>query len=62
MKRAAETCAALIAASSASDALREGGRHVGGRRLHRVLSTLVVAEIAISLVLLRVMKTVSPSV
>ena len=34
------------------DALREGGRHGGGRRLHRVLSTLVVAEVALSLVLL----------
>jgi putative ABC transport system permease protein len=43
---------ALISVSSASDALREGGRHAGGRRLHRVLNTLVVAEVAISLVLL----------
>ena len=34
------------------DALREGGRHGGGRRLHRVLGTLVVAEVALSLVLL----------
>ncbi len=43
---------ALISAASASDALREGGRHVGGRRLHRVLNALVVAEVAMSLVLL----------
>lgn len=43
---------ALISAVSASDALREGGRHVGGRRLHRVLNVLVVAEVALSLVLL----------
>ena len=32
--------------------MRDGGRHGGGRRLHRVLSTLVVAEVALSLVLL----------
>ena len=43
---------ALISVSSATHALREGGRHVGGRRLHRMLNTLVVAEVAISLVLL----------
>jgi putative ABC transport system permease protein len=43
---------ALISAASASDALREGGRHVGGGRLHRVLNALVVAEVALSLVLL----------
>ena len=43
---------ALISTTSASDALREGGRHVGGRRLHRVLNALVVAEVAMSLVLL----------
>jgi putative ABC transport system permease protein len=43
---------ALVATSRASDALRDGGRHGGGRRLHRVLRTLVVAEVALSLVLL----------
>jgi putative ABC transport system permease protein len=43
---------AFVSTSSASDALREGGRHGGGRRLHRVLGTLVVAEVALSLVLL----------
>jgi putative ABC transport system permease protein len=43
---------AFVSTSTASDAFREGGRHGGGRRLHRVLSTLVVAEVALSLVLL----------
>ena len=43
---------AFVSTSHASDALREGGRHGGGRRLHRVLSSLVVAEVALSLVLL----------
>ncbi len=43
---------AFVSTSHASDALREGGRHGGGARLHRVLSTLVVAEVALSLVLL----------
>ena len=43
---------AFVSTSHASDALREGGRHGGGRRLHRVLRTLVVAEVALSLVLL----------
>jgi putative ABC transport system permease protein len=43
---------ALVTTSHASDALREYGRHGGGRRLHRVLRTLVVAEVALSLVLL----------
>jgi putative ABC transport system permease protein len=43
---------AFVSTSAAGDALREGGRHGGGRRLHRVLSTLVVAEVAVSLVLL----------
>jgi putative ABC transport system permease protein len=43
---------AFVSTSTASDALREGGRHGGGRRLHRVLSALVVAEVALSLVLL----------
>jgi predicted permease len=43
---------AFVSTSHASDALRDGGRHGGGRRLHRVLSALVVAEVALSLVLL----------
>jgi putative ABC transport system permease protein len=43
---------AFVSTSTTSDALREGGRHGGGRRLHSVLSTLVVAEVALSLVLL----------
>jgi putative ABC transport system permease protein len=43
---------AFVSTSRTSDGLREGGRHGGGRRLHRVLSTLVVAEVALSLVLL----------
>jgi putative ABC transport system permease protein len=43
---------AFVSTSHAGDALREGGRHGGGRRLHRVLSALVVAEVALSLVLL----------
>ena len=43
---------AFVSTGTASDALREGGRHGGGRRLHRALSTLVVAEVALSLVLL----------
>jgi predicted permease len=43
---------AFVSTSHAGDALRDGGRHGGGRRLHRVLSTLVVAEVALSLVLL----------
>jgi putative ABC transport system permease protein len=43
---------AFVSTSHASDALRDGGRHGGGRRLHRALGTLVVAEVALSLVLL----------
>jgi putative ABC transport system permease protein len=43
---------AFVSTSHANDALRDGGRHGGGRRLHRVLGTLVVAEVALSLVLL----------
>ena len=43
---------AFVSTSHANDALRDAGRHGGGRRLHRALSTLVVAEVALSLVLL----------
>ena len=43
---------AFVSTSTAGEALREGGRHGGGRRLHRVLGSLVVAEVALSLVLL----------
>jgi putative ABC transport system permease protein len=43
---------AIVSTAHAADALREGGRHGGGRRLRRALSTLVVAEVALSLVLL----------
>jgi putative ABC transport system permease protein len=43
---------AFVSANTAGEAIREGGRHGGGRRLHRVLATLVVAEVALSLVLL----------
>ena len=43
---------AFVSTSRASDALRDGGRHGGGRRLHRALDALVVAEVALSLVLL----------
>jgi putative ABC transport system permease protein len=43
---------ALIASSYASDALREGGRHGGSPRAKRALGALVVAEVALSLVLL----------
>jgi putative ABC transport system permease protein len=43
---------AIVSTSQAGDALREGGRNIGGRRFHRVLSVLVVAEVALSLVLL----------
>ena len=43
---------ALISVSSSANALREGGRTVGGRKLHRALNGLVVVEVALSLVLL----------
>jgi putative ABC transport system permease protein len=43
---------ALMSVSASANAVREGGRTVGGRRLHRALNSLVVAEVALSLVLL----------
>ena len=43
---------AVFASGHANDALREGGRHGSGPRARRALGTLVVAEIAVSLVLL----------
>jgi putative ABC transport system permease protein len=43
---------AFVSTSHANEALRDGGRHGGGRRLHRVLGILVSAEVALSLVLL----------
>jgi putative ABC transport system permease protein len=43
---------ALFAAASANDALREGGRHGAAPRSRRTLGLLVVAEVALSLVLL----------
>jgi putative ABC transport system permease protein len=43
---------ALVSTSSASDSLREGGRHGSSPRARRALATLVVAEVALSLVLL----------
>ena len=42
----------LFASSLANDALREGGRHGAGPRSRRLLSVLIVAEVALSLVLL----------
>jgi putative ABC transport system permease protein len=43
---------AVFATSTANDALREGGRHGSGPRSRRALGTLVIAEVALSLVLL----------
>jgi putative ABC transport system permease protein len=43
---------ALVSAASASDSLREGGRHGGSPRARRALAALIVAEVALSLVLL----------
>ena len=43
---------ALFAASDTDEALREGGRHGAGPRSRRALNALVVAEVAVSLVLL----------
>ena len=43
---------ALVSTASANDALREGGRHGSSPKARRALATLVVAEVALSLVLL----------
>ena len=43
---------AVFATGNANDVLREGGRHGSGPRARRALGTLVVAEVALSLVLL----------
>jgi putative ABC transport system permease protein len=43
---------ALFATRTVNDAIREGGRHGSGPRARRALGTLVVAEVALSLVLL----------
>ncbi len=43
---------AVFASGAANDALREGGRHGAGPRARRALGALVVAEVALSLVLL----------
>jgi putative ABC transport system permease protein len=43
---------AFVSTSQASDALRDGGRHGGGQRLQRALRSLIVVEVALSLVLL----------
>jgi len=43
---------AMIASRELNDAMREGGRHGAGPRSRRALALLVVAEVALSLVLL----------
>jgi putative ABC transport system permease protein len=43
---------ALVSTNRSGETLRDGGRHGGGRRVRRMLGTLVVAEVALSLVLL----------
>jgi putative ABC transport system permease protein len=43
---------AVFATGNANEVLREGGRHGSGPRARRALGTLVVAEVALSLVLL----------
>src|SRR4029079_13092180 len=43
---------AMIASRELNDAMREGGRHGAGPRSRRALATLVIAEVALSLVLL----------
>jgi putative ABC transport system permease protein len=43
---------AFVSTNQARDAIRDGGRHGGSRRSHRVLRSLVVFEVALSLMLL----------
>jgi putative ABC transport system permease protein len=43
---------AVLGSTGVSESLREGGRHGGGPRSRRALGALVIAEVAISLVLL----------
>ena len=43
---------AVFATANANEVLREGGRHSGGPRARRALGGLVIAEVALSLVLL----------
>ena len=43
---------AVIASRDLNDSMREGGRHGAGPRSRRALGTLVIAEVALSLVLL----------
>jgi putative ABC transport system permease protein len=43
---------AIVTAGSVDETMREGGRHGGGIRSRRMLAGLVVAEVALSLVLL----------
>jgi putative ABC transport system permease protein len=43
---------AIVSSRSVNETLREGGRHGSGPRSRRILSGLVVAEVALSLVLL----------
>jgi putative ABC transport system permease protein len=43
---------AFVSTSVMSAAVREGGRHSSSRRLYRVLSSLIIGEVALSLVLL----------
>ena len=43
---------AIVSSRSVNEALRDGGRHGSGPRSRRILSGLVVAEVALSLVLL----------
>ena len=43
---------ALVTSGSVDETMRESGRHGGGRKSRRILAGLVVAEVALSLVLL----------
>jgi predicted permease len=43
---------AIVTSRSVDETMREGGRHGGGTRSRRILAGLVVAEVALSLVLL----------